>query len=244
MSFEEARKQLSSGRRMSPREYQFLSSFVDGGICVDIGAWMGFSTRAIVSSFKREGIVLAIDPHSLDCAGKHRAAVEKLGLSSTRPFLEANLAEWGIASRVVVIEGRSQDIGRELDLRVDLLVVDGSHRYADVVEDIEVWVPKVRGYALFHDYQHIPGATKAVDELMMPHYKLVGKQGWLVAFECKGEVALSFDEYLKALNRVVMSTKRTAFHTQEAARQAEIASVQALLVSYHALRGLEPCKLD
>lgn len=37
---------------------------------------------------------------------------------------------------------------------VDLLIVDGSHTYADVLHDARVWLPllKAEGYAFFHDY--------------------------------------------------------------------------------------------
>lgn len=54
----------------------------------------------------------------------------------------------------------------------DLVYVDASHQYEDVLEDIKAWLPKVRkgGLMTGHDYNHptrgdLAGVTRAVDEI-------------------------------------------------------------------------------
>lgn len=189
VTFEEARKQLNSGRRMSPGEYRFLASLVvQSGVVVDIGSWMGFSARVLAEALRRknfEGFVLSIDPHTLEYAGKHREAVEAVGLTSTLPFLRVNLKEWGIQNLVIAIAGKSQEVVRSLpQFEVSLLVIDGSHRYAEVREDFELWYPRVArdGILCFHDYQHIAGPTRVVDSLVRPECEEIGRVGWLIAF--------------------------------------------------------------
>jgi len=197
MTFEEARKQLNSGRRMSPGEYRFLSSLVTGGTIVDIGAWMGFSTRVLAQTLidkQLDGFVLAIDPHTLETAGKHKGAIERTGQTSSVPFLEANLEEWGVADRVIPLAARSQDVASDISLSlkerdierevVSLLVVDGSHFFLEVVQDFELWYPLVKkgGILVFHDYQHIPGPTKTVDQYVRKVCEEIGRVGMLIAF--------------------------------------------------------------
>lgn len=66
------------------------------------------------------------------------------------------------------------DIVRELDF----LIVDGSHKYTDVLNDARYWLPKleVNGYALFHDYdatgtdfdqrEQYPGVKQALNRYL------------------------------------------------------------------------------
>lgn len=196
MNFEDVRKTLNSQRRMYPREYEFLASLVTKpGYVVDIGAWMGFSTKVLAEALKAKnlpGMVIAIDPHTSKCAGKYAILTQEVGVTSTCDFLLKNLEDWGISDRTIVLPARSQDIGRNLacsdnmrDINISLLVIDGSHRYEDVKEDFEVWYPLVepQGIIAFHDYKHIPGPTKVVDELVRSRCKEIRCVQRLIAFQ-------------------------------------------------------------
>lgn len=185
-TFEEVQKELSRGRTMRKHEYQLLREHVDTcGVYVDIGCWMGYSTRAIVQALREkalQGIVLAIDPLDLETCGRHREDVKALGFMSTRPFLFANLEAWGITERVIVVAKRSQDV--KVSSLVEFVVIDGSHKYEDVKQDFEVWYPRVRKgrYLVFHDYQRIPGPTKVVDQLVRPKCTEIARLGQLIIF--------------------------------------------------------------
>jgi hypothetical protein len=50
---------------------------------------------------------------------------------------------------------------------VDMVFLDGDHRYKAVVADIEAWLPKTRKLLCGHDYGHprYPGVARAVDEI-------------------------------------------------------------------------------
>jgi SAM-dependent methyltransferase len=57
------------------------------------------------------------------------------------------------------------------DQSLDFIFIDGDHRYDAVVEDIELWRPKLKPGGLFsgHDYGHPEetwGVTQAVDEAL------------------------------------------------------------------------------
>lgn len=54
----------------------------------------------------------------------------------------------------------------KLDLTADLIYLDGSHEYEDVVNDIKWWKPKAKKVLCGDDYdEYWPGVIKAVDEI-------------------------------------------------------------------------------
>jgi hypothetical protein len=89
--------------------------------------------------------------------------------------------------RLIQVLGSSQYVGQRWRFPIDLLFIDGDHRYEYVKQDIELFVPHVMegGYILFHDYAEKlkkpkAGVKKAVDELL-GHYEVVGQRKWLWA---------------------------------------------------------------
>ena len=67
---------------------------------------------------------------------------------------------------------------RDANVHFDLIHIDAAHEYADIKEDINVWLPLLAkcGVMLGDDYsQSWPGVVRAVDELntSKPGYKVV-----------------------------------------------------------------------
>lgn len=189
--FDDTREYLTSKRNQSDSELELLTSFVkNDGTYVDIGAWMGVSARAIAQKMIDKGIkgkVLALDPCKLDKRAVGYLRCRRLGLNSTKPFLDANLEEWGVADRVDVRTELSQDVGRKYErCDVPLISIDGSHAYQDVVDDFKLWYPHVQkgGFIAFHDYENVGGPTRVIDEIVRPAMgKEVGAVGWLRVFQ-------------------------------------------------------------
>lgn len=90
-------------------------------------------------------------------------------------LIEAEL-DW---QRVVRLLGKSQDIGRFFPGEPDMVYVDGDHRYVEVIEDIEVWLPRIRskGIIVFHDNVDLEGkptqAGRAIAEKMVWQTKIL-----------------------------------------------------------------------
>lgn len=81
--------------------------------------------------------------------------------------------------RIKLIRKKSIDALNDVSKNVDLVYIDGNHSYESVLEDIEVWEPKVRvgGIIAGHDYNKkssrhkaiFGGLIKAVDEYANYH---------------------------------------------------------------------------
>jgi predicted O-methyltransferase YrrM len=131
---------------------------------VEIGSWKGRSTIALASAIvtrSASGIVLAVDPHRGGVA--HRM----LGEEDTFDRFLANLERAGVSRVVQPIRANSEAArGQVPDHSVHVLFVDGSHRYEDVLNDIDTWesalCPAAR--VAFHDAISSPGVAAALRE--------------------------------------------------------------------------------
>ena len=110
-----------------------------------------------------------IDPHAGNDRGPRQIhGTSEEGDADNRAF-RANLERAGVARRVVHIRRGSQDALGEVEGPVDLLYVDGAHRYAPARDDIARWGERVRpgGTMLVHDAFSSVGVTLALLRLML-----------------------------------------------------------------------------
>ena len=125
----------------------------EGGQIVEIGSYQGRATIVLARACAEEVAVVSIDPH----AGNERAPGEWDGSpeEGRRDHLALNehLRSHGVAERVHHICRSSGSAHSEVIGDIDLLYVDGSHRYREVLGDLGGWGSRVRdgGTMLVHD---------------------------------------------------------------------------------------------
>lgn len=129
---------------------------------VEIGSWKGRSTIALATAViarPAAGVVVAVDPHRGGVA--HRL----LGEEDTFDQFLANLERAGVTDVVHPIRATSEAArGRIPDDSVHMLFVDGSHRFEDVLDDIDAWESALRPMArvAFHDSISSAGVAAAL----------------------------------------------------------------------------------
>jgi predicted O-methyltransferase YrrM len=134
---------------------------------VEIGSWKGRSTIALACGAAARsggGIVYAMDPHRGGVA--HRMTGEP---DSYDAFL-ANLERSGVRDAVDPTRATSREARSSVaDDSVDVLFVDGSHRYQDVLGDLDAWRPALRAGArvAVHDAVGHPGVAAALRERVL-----------------------------------------------------------------------------
>ena len=146
------------------RLWERAAAVPDGGAVVEIGSYRGRSVIVLATAAPAGAEVVAIDPH----AGDHRGPREirgtpALGEADHRAFLE-NLRRAGVDGRIRHVRRPSQDALGEVDGAVDLLYVDGAHRYAPARADLARWGARVApgGTMLVHDAFSAVGVTLAL----------------------------------------------------------------------------------
>ena len=134
-----------------------------GAVAVEIGSFRGRSAVVLASALPDGAELVAIDPH----AGNDRGPQEIRGREAeaaddNRAFRE-NLERAGVTDRVRHVREFSQQALNAVDGEVDLLFVDGAHRYAPARDDLRLWGARVRagGAMLVHDSFSSIGVTLA-----------------------------------------------------------------------------------
>jgi predicted O-methyltransferase YrrM len=141
---------------------------------VEIGSYHGRSTIVLARAAAEGVAFVAIDPHAGNDRGPQEIrGTDAEGEADHRTFL-ANLDRGGVGQVVRHLRLPSQDALREVAGPVDLLFVDGAHRYAPARDDIARWGARVApgGTMLVHDAFSSLGVTLALLRV------LVGSGGW------------------------------------------------------------------
>ena len=151
------------------RLWERASEVPPDGRVVEIGSFRGRSTIILALAVPDGAEVVAIDPHTgTDRGPQQWVTSEALGEGDRRAFAR-NLERAGVSDRVRYVRRRSQEALEAVQRPIDLLYVDGAHRYRPVRDDLAGWGDRVRsgGSLLVHDAFSSIGVTLALLRLMV-----------------------------------------------------------------------------
>ncbi len=152
------------------------------GLVVEIGSFRGRSATVLASAAPR---VTCVDPHiGSDRGPQEIAANPELGATDYETF-HANLAAAGVGERVTHVRALSGDA--PVPAAIDVLFVDGAHRYGPALDDIVRWGGNVvpGGRLLVHDSFSSIGVTFALlrSVTFSPEWRYLGRSRSLAAWE-------------------------------------------------------------
>lgn len=146
------------------RLFERARSVSPGGTILEIGSFRGRST-IVLARAAADGVTLyAVDPH----AGSDRGPQEIHGNAEAgeadRAAFAANLERAGVAARVSHVRLPSAGALGRIAGPIDLLYVDGAHRYRAARGDLLAWGARVPagGTMLVHDAFSSIGVTLAI----------------------------------------------------------------------------------
>lgn len=145
--------------------YKLATEVPAGGVIVEIGSFQGKSTIALATGAKEAGaLVWAIDPHE-DIQVTEQT---HYGMENHAALLQ-NLTTYHLGDVVRVVALSSWAVARAWeDNPIDLLWIDGDHRYEAVKDDFMFWSQRVttHGKIAMHDTTgHWPGVTRLLEEI-------------------------------------------------------------------------------
>ena len=153
---------------------------------VEIGSYQGRSAivlgRAVTSGIE----VVAIDPHAGNDRGPQQIHGEADEGQADHEVFCANLAAAGVQDTVRHVRLPSEDAHPAIDGEIDVLYIDGAHRYVPARNDIRDWGARVKegGTMLIHDSFSSVGVTLAlVTQLFFgSRYRYVGRSGSMTEY--------------------------------------------------------------
>ncbi len=172
---------------------------------VEIGSYHGRSAIVLASSAPEGVEVVAIDPHGGNDRGPQQfeGAFEH-GQRDHETFV-ANLTRAGVIDRIRHVRKPSQDATGDVPGKVELVYIDGAHRYNPARADIERWGAKVSagGTLLIHDSFSSVGVTLALATTLLtsPHFRYVGRSGTMA--EYRREDLILADRFADAFRQLL-----------------------------------------
>jgi predicted O-methyltransferase YrrM len=134
-----------------------------GGLIVEIGSFRGRSAIVMASALAEGARLVAIDPHAGGDRGPQEIAPEaERGEEDNAAFRE-NLRAAGVDTRVEHVRLMSSEAHGAVSGEIDVLYVDGAHRFGPARDDILRWGSRVcdGGTMLVHDSFSSIGVTLA-----------------------------------------------------------------------------------
>jgi predicted O-methyltransferase YrrM len=157
-----------------------------GGQIVEIGSFRGRST-IVLSRAAAEGVrIVAIDPHGGGDRGPQEITPDQARGDEDNRVFRANLEGAGVNGRVEHVRLMSDQAHGDVDGPIDMLYVDGAHRYKPARDDIAAWGARVPvgGALLVHDAYNAIGVMGAQLRLLFfsREWRYVGRSRSLAQY--------------------------------------------------------------
>jgi len=152
---------------------------------VEIGSFHGKSAVVLAAAAPAGARVVCIDPHLGSDRGPQEIAADHARGEDDYATFHANLARHGVADTVEHVRELSADALDHVDGPVDLLYVDGAHRFGPASDDLVRWGARVGpgGTMLVHDSFSSIGVTLALlRHVTFGAWTYVGRSGSLAEF--------------------------------------------------------------
>ena len=153
---------------------------------VEIGSFRGRSLIVLASAAAKGVGVVSVDPHGGRDRGPQEIAPDQQRGDSDHAVYTANLANAGVVDWITHIRKMSGDALGDVDGDIDLLYIDGAHRFGPARRDIVTWGDQVTvgGAMLIHDSFSSIGVTLALltSTFVTKRWLYVGRSGSLAEY--------------------------------------------------------------
>lgn len=173
-------------RAQATRLWDRASETRAGQRIVEIGSYHGRSAIVLASGAPEGVEVITIDPHGGNDRGPQQFEGEfEQGQRDHETFVD-NLSQAEVLHRIRHIRKASQDATADVSGQVEVVYIDGAHRYNPARADIVRWGAKVApgGTLLIHDSFSSVGVTLAIATTLAvgDRFRYIGRSGTMTEY--------------------------------------------------------------
>ncbi len=108
---------------------------------IEVGSWLGTSTRHMASCLPEDGKVYAVDhwQGSLEHQPGQTAWIPEL--EHLYEYFLSNIIQANLAHKIIPVKMPSLEAAKELHVKADLIYIDASHDTLAVYNDLVAWYP-------------------------------------------------------------------------------------------------------
>lgn len=116
---------------------------------IEIGCWLGTSTRHMASNLPKGGRLYAVDHWK--GSGEHQPGQPYWipEVSKLYEYFLSNVIHAGLTDKIIPVRMDSLEAAKELTVKADLVYIDASHDTPSVYADMLAWYPHVRKGGIF-----------------------------------------------------------------------------------------------
>ncbi|HSW87043.1 MAG TPA: class I SAM-dependent methyltransferase [Rhabdochlamydiaceae bacterium] len=159
-------------------------------VVIEVGSWLGLSTRHIAKTIPEDGKVYAVD-HWLGSPNEDNSVFDIPNLY--RQFL-SNVIHENLTHKITPVKMSSIEAASFLkNIKPDLVYIDATHEFNNVLLDLILWFPFVKGHGVLcgddyywgHEYPNGGPVKRAVDTFARENNLIVRDDGWMWYLEEK-----------------------------------------------------------
>lgn len=163
---------------------EIVANSEDGAVFVEVGSFLGQSTAAMGQFILDSGKKISFNAVDLfeisDFSDEpHSKVIEAYGGNFFEAF-KNNLKNSNTENAVTIHKSTSIEASKTfLDRSISFLMIDASHAYQDVIDDIEAWFPKVKlGGIVSGDDYDFEEVKQAVNDICGSAIQQYGNSTW------------------------------------------------------------------
>jgi hypothetical protein len=108
-------------------------------VVIEVGSWLGCSTRFIASNIPEGAVLYAID--TWKGTPGESVHMQDPRLPCLFQIFLSNVIHAGLTDKIIPVRMDSVEASRGLRIKADLIYLDGAHDTESVTRDIEAWLP-------------------------------------------------------------------------------------------------------
>ena len=155
----------------------------DDDLFVELGSFLGQSTAALAYFVKQSQKNIRIDAVDLfeisDFSDEpHAKVIEEHGGDFLEAF-KSNMRKADVLDAINIVKASSLEAAATYaDRSISFVMIDASHKYEDVIDDIKAWYPKVKlGGVISGDDYDWESVAKAVNDTI-PNVQVYDRTTW------------------------------------------------------------------